>query len=429
MSIRDRWHLARPEPGAGKCGKHKKVPGAEHEQGLQWQVVGTDDHGRVVKFNVATKDEALTKDAELKASVRAGRYVDERAGKIQLRARCELWVSTRTGQDPVTRERVETAFRCHVYTDPERPGWTPRGAIAIGDTPIGLLARQPSRLEAWLASLKLHGNTKALLFDLMSAVFKQAVRDHIIVENPFKDGIDRPKQVKHEPEAWTAETVDAVAAQLPGHLRAMPLLAAACGHRQGEVFAVSVADLGDLRRMCRVDVQLKLVGNRPVFAPIKNDHRRVVPVAEWVRDALGEHLRDYPPVAVTLPWLRDDGTLGKPVTRRLVFTRPDGQPLTRNSFNPMWRRAWSAAGVEPAEQVNGFHVCRHSAAAVWLSGGLNIAKVARNLGDSVAVVSKTYAHFLPGDDDRARAIMDEHFSALAERRNTLTTPLVTEEQA
>lgn len=421
MSVYDRWHLSNPPPGAKRCGKHRLVPSAEHEQGLRWQVRGQDDHGKPVKFNVDSRDEAITRDAELKASVKAGRYVDERAGKVTLRSRCELWVSTRE-HDPATRERVETAFRCHVYEDPDRPGWTPRGAIAIGEAPIGLLARQPSRLESWLRSLRLHGNTKALLFDLLSSVFKQAVRDHIITENPFADGIDRPKHVKREVVAWPAERVAGVAAQLPPHLRAMPLLAAACGHRQAEAFAVSVPDLGDLRRMCRIDVQLKLVAGQPVFAPLKNDNARTVPVAAWVRDVLGGHMRDHPPVPVTLPWLRPDGQLGKPVTRRLLFTRPDGQPLSRMSFNPMWRRAWAAAGVEPAEQVNGFHVCRHSCAAVWLSGGLNIGKVARFLGDSVAVVSKTYSNFLPADDDRARSIMDAHFSVLAERPNALRVP-------
>ena len=414
MSVYDRWHLAHPPEGAKKCGKHRKVPSSAHEQGRQWQVSGADDRGRAVRRNFEYEQDAKDFDAELKASVRAGKYVDERAGKILLRARCELWVSTRE-HDPVTRERVETAFRCHVYEDPERPGWTPRGAVAIGEVPIGLLARQPSRLESWLRSLKLHGNTRALLFDLLSSVFKQAVRDHIITENPFADGIKRPAYVKRDVAAWPAEVVADVAAELPAHLRAMPLLAAACGHRQAEAFAVSEADLGDLRRMCRVDVQVKIVGGRPVFAPLKNDNARTVPVAAWVRDVLGEHLRDHPATPVTLPWLREDGELGRPVTRRLVFTRPDGQPLSRMSFNPMWRRAWAAAGVEPAEQVNGFHVCRHSAAAAWLSGGLNIAKVARFLGDSVAVVSKTYSHFLPADDDRARAIMDEHFAVLAGR--------------
>jgi integrase len=110
------------------------------------------------------------------------------------------------------------------------------------------------------------------------------------------------------------------------------------------------------------------------------------------------------------------------VTRELLFTRDDGRALNCGLFNPYWRKAWRAAGVKEADQINGFHVCRHSAAAAWLSNGLNIAKVAHFLGDSVAVVSKTYSHYLPSDDDRARAIMDEHFACLAGGPNALTLP-------
>lgn len=421
MSVADRWHLVHPEPGTRKCSAHRKVPSAEHEIGMRWQVRGRDADEKQIKRNFESLAEAEAFDAELKVAVKSGRYVDERAGKVTLRSRCELWIATRE-HDPATRERVETAFRCHVYEDPEHPGRTPRGAIAIGDAPVGLLARQPSRLEAWLRSLRLHGNTKALLFDLLSSVFKQAVRDHIVMENPFVGGIDRPKYIKRAPAAWPAETVAGVAAELPAYLEAMPLLAAACGHRQAEAFAVAKADLDFFRATCRIDVQLKLVSNRPVFAPLKNDNARTVPIAAAVRDLLAEHMRLFPPVPVTLPWLREDGELGKPVTRLLVFTRPDGRPLSRMSFNPMWRRAWAVAGIEAAEQVNGFHVCRHSCASAWLSGGLNIARVAAYLGDTVAVVSKTYAHFLPSDEQRARGIMDEHFSGLAERQNALTFP-------
>ena len=150
-------------------------------------------------------------------------------------------------------------------------------------------------------------------------------------------------------------------------------------------------------------------------------------MADWVYDQLAEHQHLFPAVPVTLPLLRADHTLGKPVTRLLLFTRPDGTVLSRNSFNPMWRRAWKAAGVKDADQVNGFHVCRHSAAAAWLSGGLNIARVANYLGDSVAVVSTTYSHFLPSDEARARAIMNEHFSVLAERQTSRVPSSETEE--
>ena len=427
MSVRDRWHLARPEPGAKRCGSHRKVPSSEHEQGLQWQVEGLDDHHKTIRRNFDIEADAIAFDAELKSAVRAGKYVDERAGKVTLQSRCELWMTTRK-HDPLTRERVEAMFRNHVYAAAARPGRSLRGGLAIGDMPVGLLARQPSTLEGWLAQLPVGTNTSLLLYDVLAAVFKQAVRDHIIIENPFhRDGVARPTPVKHDVIAWEPEQLAGVAHELPAHLEALPLLAGACGHRQGEAFAIARSDIDWRRKTCRIEVQLKMLDSGFVFAPIKNDRARTVPVADWVYDQLAEHQHLFPAVPVTLPLLRADHTLGKPVTRLLLFTRPDGTVLSRNSFNPMWRRAWKAAGVKDADQVNGFHVCRHSAAAAWLSGGLNIARVANYLGDSVAVVSTTYSHFLPSDEARARAIMNEHFSVLAERQTSRVPSSETEE--
>lgn len=422
MSVADRWHLSRPPAGAKKCSAHRRVPSAEHEVGLRWQVRGVDADARPVKRNFEYEEDAKAYDAELKATVRAGTYVDDRAGKVTLRSRCELWRTTRE-HDPLTAERAETAFRCHVYDDPDHPGRTPQGGIAIGEMPIGLLARRPSALEAWLANTPLHVNSKLVLFDLVSAVFQSAVHDHIITENPFRSAIKRPKRVDLDVVAWDAAQMTAVADAMPERWRPMPLLAASCGHRQGEAFAVALRDIDFLRRTCRIDVQVKMVGNALVYAPIKNDKARTVPVASAVIDRLAASLRRYGPVSVTLPWSQKNHRQhGKPVTRELLFTREDGRALSRSVFNPYWRRSVSAAGIEDAPQRNGFHVCRHSAAAVWLSDGLNIARVASYLGDSVAVVSKHYSHFMPNDDERARGIMDRHFSALAERSDAPTFP-------
>jgi integrase len=431
MSVADRWHLSHPPKDAKRCSQHRKVPSAEHGTGLRWQVRNHfDAEGKPVpKENFEFEQDAKDKDAELKVAVKSGLYIDERAGKVTLRSRCELRQASRDN-DPVTDQREESMLRNHVYEDPEHPGRTPKGGVAIGELPIGLLSRQPSRIAAWLAALPLHVNTKLLMWDLISPVFDAAVADHIIAENPFKSkAVTKPPHVDRPVVAWDAETMVKVADGLPERWRPMPLLAAACGHRQGEAFAVAKHDIDWLRRTVRVEVQVKIVGNRAVFAPIKNDEVRTVPVSSPVLNRLTEHLRDdgHKPVMVTLPW-SDPGDKrdGKPVTRELLFTRDGGEVMSRHHFNPYWRAAWKAAGIEEAEQINGFHVCRHSAAAAWLSNGLNIAKVAAFLGDSVAVVSKTYAHFLPGDDDRARQIMDDHFALLAgrpaERANALIVP-------
>ena len=69
MSVRDRWHLARPEPGAKRCGSHRKVPSSEHEQGLQWQVEGLDDRRKVIRRNFAIKADADAFDAVAVGSI------------------------------------------------------------------------------------------------------------------------------------------------------------------------------------------------------------------------------------------------------------------------------------------------------------------------------------------------------------------------
>ena len=33
MTVYDRWHKARPQPGEARCGEHHKVPTADHDKG------------------------------------------------------------------------------------------------------------------------------------------------------------------------------------------------------------------------------------------------------------------------------------------------------------------------------------------------------------------------------------------------------------
>ena len=136
---------------------------------------------------------------------------------------------------------------------------------------------------------------------------------------------------------------------------------------------------------------------------------RVIPI-------LAEHVRLHPPAEATLPWhdLRDPKQHGKPVTRRLLFTKPEGGALNRPLFNRWWKKAWKAAGIPGAGQVNGCHVLRHTAASAWLSAGLGLARVAAYLGDTQEVILRTYSHFMPDDDDRAREIMDAFLAPLSE---------------
>lgn len=412
MSVRDRWHLSRPPAGAKRCGKHKKVPSAEHGIGLQWQVVGVDDQRQPVKRNFEFEADAKQFDAELKASVRAGTYVDDRAGQVTFHQFAEDWRRTRS-HGWTTAERIERALRNHVYSGEAR-GRTPRGRVAIGDYPMSVLARRVSLVRDWIADSPLHPNSLNLLVVTVSAIFDAAVEDRVISRNPLKaKSVDVPDRIKERAVAWPASDVQAVCSLLPARLRGLGWLGACTGMRQGELFAVSVDDVDWLRRTVRVGVSVKQVGGGLAFGQTKGKNVRTVPVSRHVVPLLSRHVELFRPVQVTLPWSQkghpDDG---KPVTRSLLFTDHQARAWYRQSANRDWTRAWNAAGVKDAGRANGMHVLRHSAASAWLSKGLNPARVADWLGDTVAVLLDTYAHFLPEDDDLGRDIMDAFLAPL-----------------
>lgn len=408
MSVYDRWHLRHPPPGAKKCPKHRKYPSAEHGKGLQWQVRGTDqDGGPLPKESFEFEQDAKDRDAELRSAVRTGTLVDDKGGKIGFEPYARRWLKTRT-HDHGTAERVLSQLVNHCFEDPGAKGKTPTGRTAIGGYPMGVLARRGALLRDWAADLRLQSNTALLLIGVVESVFDAAVDDLIVPRNPVRArSFAKPKRVKTDVVVWTAEEVEAVCALLPGELQAMGWLGAVTGPRQGELFGLAKGDLDFLRKTVTYSVQVAYIGGRLCFKPTKNDHPKTVPVAAPVIPVLSEHMRLYPPASVTLPWSEKGSKMdGKPVTRELVFTDPDGGAYYRQTVNRHWRRAWRAAGIADQGRANGMHILRHSAASRWLSKGLNPAKVAAFLGDTLAVVIETYSHWLPDDDNLGRAIMD-----------------------
>ncbi len=120
------------------------------------------------------------------------------------------------------------------------------------------------------------------------------------------------------------------------------------------------------------------------LAPLKNSRRspsRVVPAPAYVLEALSEHLRRY--------------GVGE---RELLFCGARGGPLSVSMVSGPLRVACQKAGLP--EEVT-FHTLRHSYASEMLVQGLSVVEVAELIGDTVAMVEKTYGH--PTVDFRKRA--------------------------
>lgn len=408
MPVYDLWHLRRPPKDAKRCGAHRKAPTGAHGKGLRYQVRVIDPDGNELpRESFEFEQDAKDRDAELRAAAKAGTVVDDKGGKVLFEAYARAWLKTRATQDHGTAERTLSQLVNHCFQDPEAKGRTPSGRVAIGHHSMGTLARRASLMRDWAADLKLQANTAILLIGFVTAIFDAAVDDMIVPRNPLRTGsFTRPKRVKSDVTVWTAEEIEAVAGKLPAELQALAWLGAVTGGRQGELLGVEKGDFDFLRKTVTYSVQVVYVDGKMVFKPLKNDKPRTVPLAAQVVPVLAEHMRLYPPVAVTLPWSEKGSKMdGKPVTRLLVFT-DEGRAYYRQTVNRHWRKAWTAAGIKDQGRANGMHILRHSVATRWMSKGLNPSKVAAFLGDTVAVVIEFYSHWLPDDDDLGRAIVD-----------------------
>ena len=321
MAVNDRWT------------NRDKTRSPEYGCRERWQVRWRDDQGRQRKKSFALKAAAQSYDAEILKQLEAGTYVDPSAGQVTFRAFAEDWRKTRM-HDQSTAERIESALRCHAYP-------------VLGDYPLRILAKRATILQGWISGLALNANSARTVTGYVSQVFTAAADDGLIARNPLAArSIQKPEPVKTEAIPWTLAEVEAVAEQLPEWLAAVPYLGAAIGARQGELFALAKPDLDFLRRTVRVEAQIKVVGGRQVFAPLKNRKPRDIPLAGRVLPIVAEHMRRLPPVEITLPWhdLKDPARHGKPITRALIFTRPGGLQLEREAANRPWRAAWAKAG-------------------------------------------------------------------------------------
>ncbi|MEO3938922.1 tyrosine-type recombinase/integrase [Dermatophilaceae bacterium Soc4.6] len=325
---------------------------------------------------------------EITASIVTGSYVHPKAGDVTFRDYAESWRSKQVHR-PGTADQVERTLRRWVYP---RLGSMPLSAIRQSD--VQGLVSALSKGERPLAPA-----TVSVAYRHVSTIFRAAVADKRIHESPCaKVRLPRIEQSKVVPLA--TEVVTAIAQAVPARYRAMVVLAASTGMRQGEVFGLTVDRIDFLRRTVRVDRQLVgISGHAPVFAPPKTDASyRTIPLPQVAVDALATHLAAFP--------VGDKG---------LVFTGSEGQMLRRSAFGNVWRRATASAGAEGVV----FHALRHYYASLLIRHGESVKTVQARLGHKSATETlDTYSHLWPDSDDRARDAVDEVLGTPADQMRT-----------
>lgn len=403
--IQDRWYKTESDPD----GKPSKVKADRYGIGMRYRAryIGPDGTEKSKSFPDRQKRLAEQWLTHIEADMSRGQYIDPSAGRTTFRQYGEKWLAAQT-TDVTTRTSVEVQLRRHAFP-------------YLGTRPLDSF--KPEHIREWLSELETRlpaSSYRRVIYASVSSVLAAAVDDELLAKNPCKArSVRAPAATAPRVQPWSATRVFAMRAALPERYRAMVDLGGGCGLRQGEIFGLPEDLVNFGSGWLHVAIQVKVANGHLVFAPPKRGKERDVPLPPRVAGVLKLHQKQFPPVNVTLPWLRPDGP---PVTKRLLFSLPRGGAVRRTDFNTrVWKPALVTAGVIPvpekgerhdAAREHGMHALRHFYASVLLDDGENIKALSTYLGHTdPGFTLRIYTHLMPTSEGRTRKAVDRLYEA------------------
>lgn len=231
----------------------------------------------------------------------------------------------------------------------------------------------PADVRAWHQSVMGQTGPTATrqAYALLRAIFTTAVADDLVARNPCRiRGAGQP----HSPERPLigVETVDALAAAMPAHLRAF-VLVAFWGHaRLGELLALRVGDVDLEAGTLRIERQSVEVDGEGVRATTpKVGSIRTVHLPTPGADAVRHQLATRP---------------GDPDAA--LFARPDGTELRAHHVHAAWASARRTVGHPELH----LHDLRHAGLTLSAQSGATLAEVMRRAGHVSTAAAMRYQH-------------------------------------
>jgi integrase len=229
---------------------------------------------------------------------------------------------------------------------------------------------------------------------VLHGVLKYAQRLGLVSQN-WAELVEAPRPEAKEMHVWNESQVSQF---LSANKNPLYRLAFATGMRRGELIGLKWED---------VDWQTSTIQiRRQVYEPEGGGYRfqepktqrgrRSIRVGPGLLEALRYQFNHLLPTARQFAgeqWQELD----------LVFPSAKGTPRNGYELSKEFRRLAELAGLPGIR----FHDMRHTAASLMLAHGEPPVQVAAILGQSLAVLLDTYAHFIPGGEERAALLMDQ----------------------
>jgi integrase len=258
------------------------------------------------------------------------------------------------------------------------------------------------RLEQWHGDLLTAGiapRTIHAVHHLLRKVIKQAKQAGIVSRDPTTD-ISPPRLREHDVTILELEQVPVVLDALRGKaLLPMAAVAIHCGLRRGEVLALRWKAVNLETK--HLEVVANLVeyddGSLSFEQPKTKAGRRKIKMPDDVVDILRQHRREQLELRMKLG-------LGKMSDETLLFSTPNGEPLSPRAMSRRWERFAKKLGIGKVV----FHSLRHTQASLLHAAGVALATISKRLGHAkVSTTLDIYTHVFRDADDEAAAALNK----------------------
>ncbi len=219
-------------------------------------------------------------------------------------------------------------------------------------------------------------------YKILNRTFNKAIEWKFIKDNPCK-GIIRPKIAKtNYNELLSADEIKRLFAAIDNEPDAQCklayVIALGCGLRQGEILALTLDDIDLENNTIYINKQWGIIikddkNVRNVTTTKTENSIRKIYAPKFVMDCINQYINDLKII---------------PYTKQLFWNEKRNQVRSRISITRKFKKMLAENDIREIR----FHDLRHLQATLLINSGVNVAVVAKRLGDTIETVLDTYTH-------------------------------------
>lgn len=300
------------------------------------------------------------------------------------------WIAQRKDLKATTRALYEADYRRYVspYLGDQTVGSITVPLVRDWNYTLGLdLAEAQSNREHHSQATRQTGAAStARAYRLLRTILNTAVEDGLILANPCTIKGAGSAPTSERPTLSSVEVMK-LADEVPGHYRAVVMLAAFVGLRIGEIAALRPSDLR-LGKLAAVTVSRRAYqldsGVIDYDAPKSDRGARTIALPAPVAVAVREHLATY------RDGIADD---------ELVFVTTQGRNIRGGGYSQALPKAMEAIGRADVR----VHDLRHTGSTLAAESGASLPELMDRMGHSTVAAAKGYLH---ATTDHGREVAD-----------------------